>query len=450
MNRIKILAVLLPLLASAACGRDLNVPDLNQGSLNGLQSNPSASGIATAAQGLLVGLRASAGDNVVLLGIMGREGYDLDPSNPEAPTQFYRNVSEDLAATIWEDTYSNMRQEDIILGALPKVPGLTDAQREATRGFVETIQAIDLLYTIEAVDDAGAAVDINPDPTGTPEPIVPKAQVYTRIDSLLDDALTHLGKGDAFPFNLGPGFTGFNTPASFATFNRAIRARADIFQQDYSSALKDLAASFLDTTQPLTLGTYHIYSENSGDQLNPIFDALPRQRFPHASLWAGAQLRADGSKDLRAQAKLKPVSPFARFGYTVSENFEIYNSDQAPVPIIRNEELILDRAEAELGTGNRAAAIADLNFIRTTSGGLDPLPASYSGDLVTELLYNRLYSLMWEGGFRWLDARRFGRLAQLPHDLPGDLVFPRLAIPADECNARAPNKPAGCQVPAGM
>ena len=36
---------------------------------------------------------------------------------------------------------------------------------------------------------------------------------------------------------------------------------------------------------------------------------------------------------------------------------------------------------------------------------------------VDELLYNRLYSLMWEQGTRWNDARRYNRLATLhPQD----------------------------------
>ena len=34
--------------------------------------------------------------------------------------------------------------------------------------------------------------------------------------------------------------------------------------------------------------------------------------------------------------------------------------------------------------------------------------------LVNELLYNRRYSLLWEQGTRWIDARRFGLLAAPP------------------------------------
>jgi hypothetical protein len=119
------------------------------------------------------------------------------------------------------------------------------------------------------------------------------------------------------------------------------------------------------------------------------------------------------------------------------------------VPIIRKEELILMRAEANLGLGNRAAAIADLNFVRTNAGGLPPLPSDFSGDLVTELLYDRRYSLFFEYGHRWVDARRYNRLGELRKQLPTHRVFPLVPIPVDECNQRTAAVPRGCVNVAG-
>ena len=73
------------------------------------------------------------------------------------------------------------------------------------------------------------------------------------------------------------------------------------------------------------------------------------------------------------------------------------------------------------------------------SGGLAPTtltPASSTDDFVTELLYNRLYSLLWTQGTRWIDARRYNRLNTLPIDRPGDQVFRQMLVPAQECDAR--------------
>jgi hypothetical protein len=53
-------------------------------------------------------------------------------------------------------------------------------------------------------------------------------------------------------------------------------------------------------------------------------------------------------------------------------------------------------------------------------------------EALDELLYNKLYSLMYEGAHRWIDARHYGRLDQLPIDREGDVVFPTLPIPTDE------------------
>ena len=55
---------------------------------------------------------------------------------------------------------------------------------------------------------------------------------------------------------------------------------------------------------------------------------------------------------------------------------------------------------------------------------------------ITELLKQRRYSLMFEGGHRWIDARRFNRLGDLPLDQPTHIRIPAFQIPLSECQAR--------------
>jgi hypothetical protein len=47
-----------------------------------------------------------------------------------------------------------------------------------------------------------------------------------------------------------------------------------------------------------------------------------------------------------------------------------------------------------------------------------------------------LYSLVYEGAHRWIDARHYGLLGTLPIDRPAgtppDVVFSTLPIPTDE------------------
>ncbi len=200
-------------------------------------------------------------------------------------------------------------------------------------------------------------------------------------------------------------------------------ARGDVYRGAWAEALVALNESFFATpggsaAAPAT-GAYHVFSTNSGDVANPLFDAAPRALVAVPSFLTEAQRRPDGSVDLRASSKAL-VTTVTVTTQSVSSNVKIiaYGSSTASVPIIKNEELILLQTEANNALGNRAAAIQDLDFIRVNSGGLAPLGAAYAGDLVDEILYNRRHSLFDEYGHRWVDLRRYGRLATLEKALP--------------------------------
>jgi hypothetical protein len=117
----------------------------------------------------------------------------------------------------------------------------------------------------------------------------------------------------------------------------------------------------------------------------------------------------------------------------------MYPDPGSPVPLIRNEELILLEAEAKYFSGDVAGALTALNVVRVTSGGLAPLTGTPDAATFTdELLYERRYSLLFEGGHRWIDLRRFER--PLPLDMPTHVQNVRYPFPQAECNAR-PNEP---------
>jgi hypothetical protein len=197
---------------------------------------------------------------------------------------------------------------------------------------------------------------------------------------------------------------------------------------------------------------YHVYSTASGDALNPLFDAAPRALVAVPSFLTDAQLAADGvTKDKRATSKAA-VGTVLLSTQSVSSNVKItlYPTNVSSVPIIKNEELILMRAEANYALGNTALAIQDLNFVRVNSGGLAPLPNPFTGDMVSEILYNRRYSLFDEYGHRWVDMRRYGRLSQLEKALPSHRIFPLVPIVIDECNQRLAAPPKGCTQVAGF
>lgn len=440
----------------AAC-TSLGINDPNNPALEELRDRPTPSGVITATSGLLIGARANiAAQNgyVVLLGILGREGYNFDAADPRFVTEMLIGPldggSPAFGGNLWAARYANIRNANIVLAATEKVAGLSEAALEGIRGFAKTMQALDYLLIINTRDASGAAIDVDGDPTAAPAPIATKAEVFARIIALLGEAQAHLAAaGPAFAFPLSSGFEGFNTPATFLTFNRAIRARVAIYQNDWAGALTALGQSFMDAGAALTLGAYHAYSTGSGDQTNTLFDPLGRALYGHPSLLQNAQLRANNTPDLRT-AKVAVGDPLTVQGVTSNLLWTRYPSNAASVPIIRNEELILLRAEANIGLNNLGPAVSDLNLIRTQAGGLP----NYSGPMTQsalrdELLYNKRYSLLWEGGHVWLDLRRYGLLNRLPRDLGTHRVFAKMPFPINECLPRTP-QPAGCGTEAGI
>ena len=448
--RAALLAALALAGGLAAC-REVVVPNYNSPNVDQLTSAPTASTVNTTALGLLVGARATVGAYATTLGVLGREVYNLDGAEP-------RNVLGFLVGPLepggfgtdmgWTATYRQLLTAFTVLEAVERVPDYTAQQKEGVRGFTKTLMAMAYIDQLRIRDTFGIVLEVDPS-ARTLGPFVTREEGYARAAQLLDEARTHLqGGGAAFPFALHAGFAGFATPATFVRFNRAIKARMEVYRQRWPDALTALQESFLNTANPtpatLAAGVYHVYSTTSGDAINPLFDPAPRALTAVPSFLTDARRAADGSIDRRAAAKAQVGTvSLSTQGVTSNVRITAYASNVAPVPIIKNEELILLRAEARLATGDRAGAIADLNVVRTVSGGLPPLPADFAGDLVDEILYDRRYSLFYEYGHRWVDLRRYGRLAQLQKTLPSHRIFPIVPIPIDECNQRDP-RPRGC------
>src|SRR5207248_2356960 len=105
------------------------------------------------------------------LGILGREGYNLDVSNPQNVEGFY-TVLGDLAAGAWNNTYQVFEQGNVVMRALDRVVLMSEPEKEGVRGFVQTIKALNLLYVIRGTDSSGAALDVTDDPTSPPPDIV--------------------------------------------------------------------------------------------------------------------------------------------------------------------------------------------------------------------------------------------------------------------------------------
>jgi hypothetical protein len=460
MTYMKDIRLFPALLVGMFACKSVDVLNTNNPSIDQLTTSPTNATVATAAQGMLISIRGLAGTYAQTAGIFGREVYNLDPSEARTVNGYLVGPLEPGGFGIefgFGAAFRGIRAGEAILTATDQLESLTGPQKEAIRGYVKTMEAYLFLGQALVHEDLGLPIAVSATTGGgEPAPIVSKAEVYANIIRLLDDAKTHLtAGGTSFPFQLHSGFAGFNTPATFLRFNRALKARVEMYTKSYTSALTSLDESFINTSATtranFDLGVYHVFSSASGDAVNGQFDATPRAIVVVPSFLTDAQKRADNSVDLRASAKAAVGNTLSQQGVSSNLKNTLYTSSTSPLAIIRNEELILIRAEARWFTGNKQGALDDINFVRVNSGGLAPtsLTTGAADDqFITELLYNRRYSLFFEYGHRWWDSRRFNRLATLDKALPGHKLFPYVPYPADECLARNPAPANACtQVP---
>lgn len=398
--------------------------------------------------------------------VLGREGLNLQGNDPRLVGEMVRGPQDPggHSAGSYTGKYIALRTVNTYLAGVANSVDLSAAEKAASNGYAKTIKAIILHRLIVRNNQLGTAVDVEVGLDKPPAPFLPRDQVYTRIVALLDEAYADLqAGGSAFPFTMPPGYAGFNTPATFARFNRAYQAKVQVHRATflnagttaYQAALTALGQSFLTTSGlpgSLATGVYYAFSPTAPEPANTISQAINTvQYYVHQSVKTGAQLKANGQPDDRYVTKIAEVAERDQQGLKSTLKPVMYNVPGtlaanlgADIPVIKNEELILLRAEARWFTGDKAGALADIDLIRVNAGGLPPTsltPGSSDAAFVAELVYNRLMSLLWEQGVRWTDARRFNITNTLPVDRPGDQIFPSMVIPSDECNARGLQPP---------
>ncbi len=460
---------LMSALAVGACNFDLTNPN----SPPPIGPNATPDQVKSAAVGLLVALRVDVTRWVLNNGILGREGYRLDTADPRFTTELLAGPldpsNDAFGGGQWAAEFRAIQSGYAILNVIGSAQ-IPTGQQEAARGFVHTMQAVAFLMVLNSHTQDSIPVDVNRSVSQPLAPFVSNDSAYKYVLSLLDSAKTELQAATAFSFDPGPGFVGFNTPATFLKVNRALAARVQAYRASpsapgvgctacWDSVLTNLAASFIDPAAPLDIGVYHAYSTGNQDVTNGLSqDPASAIQLAHPMVKDSAEVQ--NLSTLPDRRFLAKVTDRKSATATVPDTFSLaclksalawirYPTPNAAIPMIRNEELFLLRAEANWfgATGSKAQAVSDLNFIRQTSGNLAPTTvtiASTDAAFVNALLHERLYSLLYEG-HRWVDMRRYGRLNQVIIDrptgcasagIPPDVVFSTLPINLFEVQAR--------------
>jgi hypothetical protein len=467
--RTRLIVFALGLTFIGAC-QDPSRPDLNNPSVSDYSNITDLSQVSVLATGMVGYDRGTIGGEIQRAEIIGRDAYNLPVSEP-------RWVSQLLGPSIdpggfngtatWP--YQPIRQANTGIHGVEAADAsvMTDEQKNSTIGFLRTFKALSYLRAIEMRDTAGAPINVDIEPTGPVAPLSCKNDVLAYIVSLLDSANADLAAGGAeFPFALPAGFEGFDDPAGFAMFNRALAAKANIYLafRNYAppggtpggtpdatyltAATAALNASFMDTTAStiaeLDAGPQHTYSTASGDATNGLF-GVPASTTTRVN--PRVVTEADPGDDrLR---KVLTTTNLTLSGVSSDLAFDIYEDPTSPLTIISNKELILLKAEVDWGQGHNAEALALANVVRTVDGGLAASTVSGADNVLDQILYEKRYSLLYQSPARWIDARLFGKLNgdNPPDGLGMENGFAplwNLPIPQPEVDARGGDTSKQC------
>jgi len=431
-----ILIPVLPLIFFSSCKIE-PFPDPNNPGAGAISANPTPGEI----QNLVTGIESGIRDNINFYlddaGVIGREIYRFSSSDPRFTSDLLGKGTSVLDNNTFYITnpfaarYRVVKNINILLDGLTNTTSadIDNVDRTIGKAYANTVKAHELLMVFNLEYNNGIRVDVaNPDALG---PFLTKEESLNAINDLLNTAYTDLiaNASATFPFSTT---LYSDTAGQFAKFNRALAARVAVYREDWAGALTALDNSFFDIDGDLNAGVFYLFSNAGGDQLNPMY--FPQNSSGETRVVQPSFITDAAPGDTRLSKAPKRTDPTTLDGLTSDYDFFVYKTNVDPIPIIRNEELLLIYAEAKAqlgGAANLDDAVTAINNIRNAANLANYSGAVTQAAIIDEMLNQRRYSLFGEG-HRWIDMRRYNRLNTLPIDRPGDDVWEEFPIPATE------------------
>lgn len=400
---------------------DPNFPDRTS-----FLNNPTKSQLDFLATGTFSDLRtngANTGQGILLAyqvpGVIGREIYVLSTSDNRYVTELLGINPIDNANYLsgYFGSYSSARRSARTLAdAATNSPQISEEQRNGYLGFANTAEAYAMLVLSDLQYENGLRIDVS-DPL-KPGKIKPYPEVLAAIKAKLDLGVSQFAKaGATLPFPVPSGFTDFKTPATMIQFNRALAARTAIRSNSYQEALTAVQASFFSLTAAPTAGPLFNYGGANPDVFNSLFQ-VPNSKGSTVVVAHPSFVTDIRPGDTRI-SKVRKRDLRSTTGLSSEYEPAIYANNTAPIPVIKNEELILIAAEAYLNTGNKAKAVEAINVLANFYKVAPVTVADSDAKLLNEILYHRRYSLFYEGQ-RWVDLRRLNRLGDITPETTSD------------------------------
>jgi hypothetical protein len=467
-----IFALLTGVLVAGGCKDSTAVNPQDAPTADALKGELRRASLQTLAIGLLAADRqtfvGTGSAYPILANIYARDIYRLDPSEP-------RYLNETIVAAPdrgsfaggggWAGQYVTIRQSNTLLqaAATPATGVFSTAELAAIKGFAQTFKAIAYYRVLEMRDTVGVALQTD-DPTITiPAPLICKKDMINYVAALLDSANTNLVAAgtvalpwSAFPTGMFAFGRNYRTANNFLLFNRGWKGKVNFYRgMDHQNPQPALfTTAITELTQALggaapgavpasTFGTgmYYVFVPAGTEAApNPYSDTRLGINPALDSLQAG---------DTRA-SKIVNRTPVTIQGITLTKTLlrSVPSSanQSAPLPVLKDEELVLLRAQAYFESGQFVNGYLDLNSVHQAYG-LTPWAPSVDINVArSNLLYDKRYSLLGEGVQRLVDLRAYSRLnaANYPAQTATDAYNTAFPIPKAEFDARGGNVTPSC------
>lgn len=464
-RRAAVLALALSVFG--ACKDSTGVPELNNITTDAIANGLDRSSTRLILTGLLDRDRGSFGQRYITFSsTMARDVYRLDSAEPRWVTELLVNAPDAggfVGASAFADFFNVIRTANTLIDNLPTTKRaelapqfqLSDAEIAGVAGVAKTIKAQAFYRALEMRDTVGLPIDVNKPAGADLAPFRCKKDVLAYVSALLDTAQTNLAAaGTSFYFTLPAGFTAANagvdlsTPANFTKFNRALKGKVELYRgldgdaTAYARAMTALNGSYLNPTGSLDIGPVYTYSAGPGETTNPTYDN---------NVFANPKAVAAADPADTRRARLFATGSSTRYGFTGNPRLQMTRTavganQTRSRRILSNEELILLRAQVEIEQNDFLNATTDINTVRQQYG-LTAIPLLLDKESArTAVMYEKRYSLFFEGAQRLVDLRAYDRFKPpfVVAENTSDAFVRNLPVPKAELDQRGGTAPKTC------
>ena len=419
---------------------------------------------------------------VILPEILARDVYRIDASESRYVIETLGGQADPgsfAGGSGFSGFYTLARAANNLLIGLRNPPPNTYSAEElaVSKGFFRTMKAKAFYDVISLRDSIG--IPLQTDDPQEVTPIYCKPYVLNYIAAQLDSAYADLvaAGSTVTPFVLPASWTtavagrDYRTPANLIRLNRGLKGRLDFYRAMQNRAAPD-AALLNAAVAELTLalggaaegsvpaadfpkGPQYQFSTSSNELLNPRADAkisannsLRDSVATMTAVDAGAPW--DSTDTRRGKLIARPTGALNGNGLSTTYTFSFATATSAnqlvPIPLLKDEELVLLRAQANAELGNLAKAHLDAQSVHAAYGSI-ALPTFTTLAIARRyILREKRLSLLFEGPQRLMDLRTYGYLndTYLPKELSTDPFNAAFPLPRAELNARGLSNAPAC------